>query len=128
MLLERRANRPPFGYQVEAGYSASTYRLKILGKLADKKYLYWDGFCAWHPLRNAILYVSQGTGGAVAHGLSINRSGDMVFDVLGADGSVTSHFDRDSVIGPIEFVSESFRLEDGKWAFKQRLRWKRDGV
>lgn len=114
-----------YGYQFEAGYGPLTYRLKIVGRAGSKTYLFWEGFIAWHPVRNAFQYQSQGTSGAVASGWSINREGDLAFEVVSPDGSTVTQLDRQLIVGDDELRSESFRWKDGKWESHQRLTWRR---
>jgi hypothetical protein len=115
-----------FGYRFAEGYGLHAYRIRIVGRLDTREFVFWEGVSAWHPIRNAWSYQAEGTGGAVAIGASINREGDLVFDVIAPDGTVTTNLDRDSVVGPDEFTSESFRLTGGRWTPNQRLTWKRE--
>jgi hypothetical protein len=114
-----------FGYKFEAGYSENVFTIKINGKVKDKRYLYWDGYCYWDPLRRKACYRSIGTSGQIATGESINNDGDLMFEVLYPDGKTTFHLDTDETISENEFRSQSYIFEDGKWIPSNTLIWKR---
>lgn len=123
--LDNEWSPSAFGYQFEKGYAEDILKLKITGFIGNKEYVYWEGVYYWHPLKNRAIYFSQGTGGQVASGETINIGLDMVFEVINPDGSVTMHKDTDEVINENEFKSKSFKLEGGKWVDNQQHIWKR---
>ncbi len=114
-----------FGYRFSAGRAPGVVRLQITGAVGGETVLYWDGFYFWHPLRNRVVYASQGTGGAVALGESVNVEGSLVFDLILPDGRVEIHRDTESRTGPDAFVSRSYRLVEGTWQPVQTLAWTR---
>jgi hypothetical protein len=114
-----------FGYKFEPGYSENVLRIKINGKVKDKRYLYWDGYYYWDPLKNKICYRSVGTSGQIATGETINNEGDLLFEILLPDGKITYHLDTDETLSENEFKSQSFVFEDGKWNPNNKLIWKR---
>ena len=114
-----------FGYAFEAGYSENIIKIKINGKVKDKRYLYWDGYYYWDPVRQKTRYWSVGTSGQIATGESINKDGDLMFEILLPDGKITYHLDTDEIISENEFQSQSYVFEDGKWKPNNSLTWKR---
>jgi hypothetical protein len=114
-----------FGYRFTEGYAPGVLKLQITGSLGDKNYLFWDGFYAWHPLRNRVLYFSQGTGGAVAVGESVDPAGTLVFEIILPDGRVEVHRDEESRIGDNQLRSRSFKLTGGKWEPNRETTWTR---
>jgi hypothetical protein len=117
-----------FGYQFTEGFAPAVLRLRITGRVGEKNYLYWEGFYFFHPARNHILYVSQGTGGAIATGETVDLTGALVFDLVQPDGRVETHRDEEERIGPNEFVSRSFTFAAGVWKPNQELHWRRAPV
>jgi hypothetical protein len=114
-----------FGYKFETGYAENVFKIKINGKVKDKRYLYWDGYYYWDPVRRKACYRSVGTSGQVATGESINNDGDLMFEILHADGKITFHLDTDEAISENEFRSQSYLFEEGKWAPNNTLTWRR---
>ena len=114
-----------FGYKFEAGYAENSIRIKINGKVKDKRYLYWDGYYFWDALKNKICYRSMGTSGQIASGESINNDGDLLFEVLLPDGKITYHLDTDEIVSDNEFKSQSYEFVESEWKPLNTLVWKR---
>jgi hypothetical protein len=114
-----------FGYKFEPGYSENVLRIKINGKVKDKRYLYWDGYYYWDALRNKTIYRGIGTSGQIASGETINNEGDLMFEILLPDGSITYHLDTDETLSENEFKSQSYVFENGEWKPNNTLSWKR---
>ncbi|MDH3496863.1 MAG: hypothetical protein OER21_08880 [Gemmatimonadota bacterium] len=114
-----------FGYQFTQGWGADVMRLKITGRVGEKTYLYWDGFYYWHPVKNRLMYVAQGTGGAIAAGESVDAAGTLAFEIITPDGTVALHRDGDTRLSDEAFQSQSFRYTASGWTPNQTLTWRR---
>lgn len=122
---QREGSIRSFGYAYSEGYAPGVIRLKITGRAGDKNYLFWDGFYYWHPVRNNMEYVSQGTGGAIARGASVDPEFTLVFEVITPDGKVELHRDEERRNGDDEFTSIGLRYGEEGWKEQQRLTWRR---
>ena len=114
-----------YGYKIERGYHENFIKIKISGTIRGKKYLFWDGYYYWDPVKQRAGYFSMGTGGALARGEVVNSDHDLYFTVVNPDGSETIHLDTDTVISSNEFQSQSYKLEKGGWTPDTKLTWKR---
>lgn len=114
-----------FGYEYARGWAPDVTRLKITGRAGDKTYLYWDGFYYWHPVKNRLVYVAQGTGGAIAAGESVDGEGTLAFEIILPDGTVALHRDEDTKLHDDAFESRSYRYTTTGWTPNQTLTWRR---
>ena len=114
-----------YGYKFEKGYHENILKLKINGVMKGQRYLFWDGYYYWNPVKQKTEYFSLGTSGQVATGETINKDADLYFKVLMPDGSETIHLDTDEIISENEFHSNSYKLEKGEWKPNNKLVWKR---
>lgn len=114
-----------FGYKFEEGYHENFIKIKINGTMKGKKYLFWDGYYFWDPVKQRASYFSMGTGGALARGEVINTDHDLYFTLVNPDRTETIHLDTDTIISPNEFQSQSYKLENGEWKTDNKLTWKR---
>lgn len=118
-----------FGYEYKKGINPNTLLLKITGYIPKKSewLVFWDGFYTWDYKKQKGVYYSVNTEGAIASGESENITADemvLVFTVTSPDGSIVTNKDVEK-LGGDKIMSESFKLENGKWLRNNVLNWSR---
>lgn len=114
-----------YGYKFEKGYHENILKIKINGLVKGKRYLYWDGYYYWNPVKQRAEYFSLGTSGSVARGEMIGTSNQLYFTIVNPDGSESVHLDTEIKVSHNEFHSQSYKLEKDGWKKNNFLVWKR---
>jgi hypothetical protein len=121
---EDAASPSHFGYEFTPGPGPSAFGLRITGLVGQKTIVYWAGVYYWHPGRHRAEYHSVSSWGAVASGRAVGPDA-LWFEVVGPDGSVSRHLDRETFVSDEEFRSDSYVERGGRWIPSQTLTWKR---
>ena len=118
-----------FGYRFVWLVPRVAVRLTIFGRAdAGAEHPFWETTTGWDPVSQRAVMRQFGTNGASAEGTfrvvdSTHNQIDLTF--MMPDGEVWRFKEEDTIVGPNEFQSVSYRFRDGKWVEEGRSIWNR---
>jgi len=119
---------PHYGYAFEWGLDRWIVRNRILGVYPERQVTYWESFSAWDPIEKRVTLYQVGRGGAHAIGHTVRHDdvrSETFLSFVMADGETFEFHEVETIRGPDEFESVSYRKVGGTWVERQRLVWKR---
>lgn len=118
-----------FGYRWEWSLGRRMARLRIDGLFdGDKRATYWENIVAWHPTEERAVMRQVGAGGAFADGglrWIDDKTTEIRLTFHMPDGEVWAFREIDTIVGPDEFRTASYRLRDGQWVLQRASTWTR---
>lgn len=118
-----------YEYEWEWGLDRRLARLRILGVSEQgERHTFWEATVAWHPTTHVAVMRQVGATGAVADGVvswPTTSSTEVRLTFAMPSGEIWAFLELDTVLGPNEFRSESYRLRDGKWVLQSTSVWRR---
>jgi hypothetical protein len=118
-----------YGYQWEWSLDKQIARLRIFGAFdGDKRATFWETIVAWHPTEQRALMRQIGASGAFADGWVAwpsEQSVEIRLTFVMPDGEIWAFREIDTIIGPDEFRTVSYRFKGGQWVEQQASSWKR---
>ncbi|MBL7726653.1 MAG: PD40 domain-containing protein, partial [Dinghuibacter sp.] len=116
-----------WGYEFTRGINNTTLQLNIKGYIPKKAewVSFWSGFYTWNYKTNQVNYYSVNNAGAVAGGVSESITGNelaLAFTITSPGGETEQHRDKHRFLNG-NIVSNSFKLNKGKWAPRNTQTW-----
>lgn len=118
-----------FGYRFVWLVPRVAVRLTIFGRADDgQEHPFWETQTGWDPVGERALMRQFGTNGAWAEGTfegvdATHNQINLTFTM--PDGEIWRFKEDDTITGPDQFETVSYRFRDGKWVEQSRSVWRR---
>jgi hypothetical protein len=118
-----------FRYRWEWSLGKRLAHLRIDGLFdGDRQATFWETTVAWHPTDGQALIRQVGASGAYAEGtvhFPDEKTTEIRMTFYMPDGEIWAFREVDTVVGPDEFRTVSYRLREGQWMQQRGSTWTR---
>jgi hypothetical protein len=118
-----------YRYRWEWSLGKRIARLHIDGLFdGDKRDSFWESIVVWHPTDGRAVMWQVGAAGAYAEGtvqFTDDKTTEIRLTFYMPDGDIWAFREIDTVVGPDEFRTVSYRFKGGQWTQQGAATWTR---